>query len=139
MEMRKSRFALFFGNRGFFPASLVAGAREELPRVLKSLGHDPPMMTADATPHGAVETARDGQKYANWLRENRGKFDGVLLSLPNFGDETGAVAALKEAGVPIFVQACPDEADKMGPATRRDAFCGKISILDVFRQYGVKF
>ena len=59
--------------------------------------------------------------------------------LPNFGDETGAVAALKDAGVPIFVQAYPDEYDKMAPALRRDSFCGKISIMDVFRQYGIKF
>ena len=63
----------------------------------------------------------------------------MILCLPNFGDETGAVAALKEAGVPILVQAYPDELDKMGPDMRRDAFCGKISIMDVFCQYGVQF
>ena len=63
----------------------------------------------------------------------------MILCLPNFGDETGAVAALQEAGVPIWIQAYPDEYDKMGPALRRDSFCGKISIMDVFRQYGVKF
>ncbi|MBT3275003.1 MAG: hypothetical protein HN368_17745, partial [Spirochaetales bacterium] len=71
--------------------------------------------------------------------ENRGKFDGVILSLPNFGDETGGVEALKDAGVPIFIQAYPDELVKMGPAQRRDSFCGKLSMMDVFRQYGVKF
>ncbi len=38
--MKKTTFALFFGNRGFFPASLLAEAREELPRVLKALGHE---------------------------------------------------------------------------------------------------
>ena len=135
----KTAFALFFGNRGFFPASLIAEAREELPRMLKGWGHDVLMLEEDATRYGAVETPREGGVYANFLRENRGKFGGIILCLPNFGDETGAVAALKEAGVPILVQAYPDDLDRMAPAVRRDAFCGKMSIMDVFCQYGVKF
>jgi len=136
---RKTAFALFFGNRGFFPASLIAEAREELPRVLKQWGHDVLMLEEDATRYGAVETPREGERYANFLRENRGKFGGVILCLPNFGDETGAVAALHEANVPILIQAYPDDFDKMAPEARRDAFCGKISIMDVLCQYGVKF
>jgi len=139
MAEQKTTFALFFGNRGFFPAALIAEARKELPRVLEELGHNVLMLDKDATRYGAVETPREGEIYANFLQENRGKFGGVILSLPNFGDETGAVAALRDAGVPILVQAYPDELDKMAPELRRDAFCGKLSILDVFRQYGVKF
>ncbi|MEW5814599.1 MAG: hypothetical protein AB1798_04270 [Spirochaetota bacterium] len=139
MMEQKSRFALFFGNRGFFPASLQALARQELPEVLKSLGHDTIMLPEGATRYGAVETPAEGEKFRNFLTENRGRYDGVILCLPNFGDETGAVAALKEAGVPILIQAYPDEMDKMKPALRRDAFCGKFSIMDVFCQYGVKF
>ncbi|MBN1681391.1 MAG: hypothetical protein JW966_14005 [Anaerolineae bacterium] len=139
MDTKKSTFALFFGNRGFFPASLIAEARTELPRVLEELGHDVLILDEAATRYGAVETAREGEIYANFLEQNRGKFDGVILSLPNFGDETGAVAALKHAHVPILLHAYPDDLDKMGPAQRRDAFCGKLSIADVFRQYGVTF
>jgi L-fucose isomerase-like protein len=135
----KTTFALFFGNRGFFPASLIAEARKELPRVLKEWGHDVLMLEEDATRYGAVETPREGEIYANFLQENQGKFGGVILCLPNFGDETGAVAALHEANVPILIQAYPDDLDKMAPEVRRDAFCGKISIMDVFCQYGVKF
>ena len=137
--MKKTTFALFFGTRGFFPASLVAGAREEMKRELNALGHEVLMLEAEATRYGAVETPREGDVYANFLRDNRGKFGGVIVCLPNFGDETGAVAALQEASVPILIQAYPDEFDKMGPSQRRDAFCGKLSIMDVFRQYGVKF
>lgn len=139
MSGHKTTFALFFGNRGFFPASVIAAAREEMGQALKAQGHEVLSLDADATRHGAVETPREGEVYANFLRENRGKFGGVILCLPNFGDETGAVAALKDAGVPIWIQAYPDDLDRMAPATRRDAFCGKISIMDVFRQYGVKF
>jgi L-fucose isomerase-like protein len=136
---QKSKFALIFGNRGFFPASLQAEAREELPRVLEAAGHEVLMLDAEATRYGAIETPQEGQLFANFLRENQGKFDGVILSLPNFGDENGAVAALKDAGVPILVQAYPDEFDRMGPALRRDAFCGKFSIMDVFYQHNLKF
>ena len=63
----------------------------------------------------------------------------MILCLPNFGDETGAVAAVQDAGVPILLQAYPDELDKMGFHQRRDAFCGKFSVMDVFNQYGVRF
>jgi L-fucose isomerase-like protein len=137
--MDKSTFALFFGNRGFFPASLIASAREEMNRELNALGHEVVMLEAEATRYGAVETPQEGEVYANFLRANRSKFDGVIVCLPNFGDETGAVAALQEASVPIWIQAYPDEYDRMSPSLRRDSFCGKISIMDVFRQYGVKF
>ncbi len=137
--MKKTTFALFFGNRGFFPASLIAGAREEMRSALTALGHEVLMLDDSATRYGAVETPQEGEIYANFLRENRGKFGGVILCLPNFGDENGAVTALQEAGVPILIQAYPDDYDQMGPAARRDSFCGKLSIMDVFRQYGVKF
>jgi len=135
----KSRFALFFGNRGFFPGSLIAEAREEIVRDLRCMGHEVLVPDPDATRYGAVETPGEGQVFANFLHANRGMFDGVIVSLPNFGDETGAVAALGQADVPIWIQAYPDDLDRMGPALRRDSFCGKISIMDVFRQYGIKY
>jgi len=137
--MIRSRFALLYGNRGLFPASMISDAQEELPRVLKDMGHEVISMDVSATNHGAVETPEEGRKYAKFLHENRGNFDGVILSLPNFGDETGGVEALKDAGVPIFIQAYPDELSMMGSSERRDSFCGKLSMMDVFWQYGVKF
>jgi L-fucose isomerase-like protein len=139
MDVKKTTFALFFGNRGFFPVSLQAQARKELKTVLKKLGHKTIALPASATRYGAVETPAEGQLYANFLRENRGKYGGVILCLPNFGDETGAIAALRDCGVPILVQAYPDELTKMTPERRRDAFCGKFSIMDVFCQYGLTF
>ena len=138
-DQSKSTFAVFFGNRGFFPASLQASARQEVADALARLGHRTLMLAPDATRHGAVETPKEGALYARFLEQHRGQYDGVILCLPNFGDETGAVAALKEARVPILIQAYPDELDKMAPALRRDAFCGKFSIMDVFCQYGLKF
>jgi L-fucose isomerase-like protein len=135
----KSTFALFFGNRGFFPPELIGQARDEVSGTLKRLGHEVLMMDAGATRHGAVSNKDDARKYAKFLKENMGKFDGVILSLPNFGDESSAVDALREANVPILVQGYPDEIDKMAPKFRRDSFCGKFSVMDVFYQYGIKF
>ncbi|MHB1356889.1 MAG: L-fucose/L-arabinose isomerase family protein [Anaerolineae bacterium] len=139
MFSQKTTFALFFGNRGFFPGSLIAEARDTMTRVLQGLGHKVLIMPADTTRYGAVETVEEGQKYAAFLSEHRGEYGGVILCLPNFGDENGALAALKACGVPILVQAYPDEMEKMAPAFRRDAFCGKVSITDVFSQYGLKY
>lgn len=137
--MDKTVFAVFFANRGSFPAAVIADARREIKSALNVMRHEALMLDEDATGYGAVGTRQEGEAYANFLRANRGKFGGVILCLPNFGDESSAVTALQEAGVPILIQAYPDEYEKMSPALRRDAFCGKISIMDVFHQYGVKF
>ena len=135
----KVTFALFFGNRVFFPASLMEAARKELTETLAELGYEFIILDSEATRCGAVETPEEGKIYAKFLDEHKGRYDGIILSLPNFGDETGAVEALKHAGVPIFIQAYPDELDKMSPDKRRDAFCGKFSIMDVFKQYDIPF
>ncbi len=139
MKKQNSTFALYFGNRGFFPESLIEIARREVSETLKKLGYKTLMMDAGLTRYGAVETAEEGRKYAKFLEDNRGKFDGVVLVLPNFGDENGAVTALQDAGVPIFILAYPDELDKLDFQQRRDSFCGKFSIMDVFYQYGLPF
>jgi len=139
MAAQKTTFALFFGNRGFFPGSLIAAARKELSGVLKKLGHKSIMLPANATRYGAVEKREEAHLYANFLAEKRGKYGGVILCLPNFGDETGAAMALRDAGVPILILAYPDELDKMSPAERRDAFCGKLSVMNFFTQNDLAF
>lgn len=131
-------FAIFLGNRGFFPSSCIAAARTEMLAALAAAGHRGLCPPEDGMRHGAVETAAEGRAWAAWFAANKAQVDGVILCLPNFGDENGAVAAMQDCGVPILVQAYPDELDKMGPATRRDAFCGKMSVLDVFRQVGIR-
>ena len=139
MEKKRVTFALYFGNRGFFPEKLISSARTEMSTVIKNLGYETLMMDESLTKYGAIEGADDGIKYAQFLKENSGNYDGVILCLPNFGDETGAVAAMQDCGVPILIHAYPDEMDKMGFADRRDAFCGKFSVMDMFCQYELPF
>lgn len=133
------KFALYFGNRGFFPEKLIAAAREEVSHAVIKAGFDYLMPDAKMTRYGAVETRQDGAIYAEWLKSQKGKFDGVIMSLPNFSDENGAVAALQDAGVPILIQAYPDEIGKMDFDQRRDSYCGKFSIEDVFYQYQIPY
>lgn len=139
MDIKKITFALYFANRGFFPERLIAGAREEMTQAVTQAGYHYIMMESGETRNGAIETAEEGRKFAKFLEENKGKFDGVILSLPNFGDENGAVPAMLDANVPVLIQAYPDEIGKMDFDSRRDSYCGKFSIMDMFYQYGIKY
>ena len=137
--MKKMTFALCFGNRGFMPGELILGARNDMVKAVTEAGYDYIMMEEAATRYGAVETRDEGRLYAKWLKAHEGQYDGVIFSQPIFVDENGAITALQDAGVPIFMQAYPDEIGKMDFAHRRDAYCGKFSVTDVFTQYGVPF
>ena len=132
-------FALFYGNRAFMPDDVIDEARPQLEKAVKDAGCDFISMDVSLTSHGAAETVAEGKIYAKFLEENKGKFDGVIACLANFSDEASAIAALKDCGVPILIQACPDEIGKMDFAGRRDAFCGKLAITDLFYQYGIPF
>lgn len=137
--MEKIRLALYFGNRGFFPGELIADARRELAEAVSRNGLEYLMMDPALTRYGGVETLAEGKRFAEFLEENRGKYDGIILCLPNFGDENGALEALREVTVPILVQAYPDEPDKMDFSHRRDALCGKIAMCNCLRQRGIRY
>lgn len=137
--MKKQTFALYFANRGFMPEALIAGARADMVKAVSGAGYDYLIMDESATRYGAVETREEGLLYAKWLREHQGEFDGVILCMPIFADENGAITALQDANVPILMQAYPDEIGKMDFRYRRDAYCGKFSVTDVFYQYRVPF
>lgn len=133
------KFALYYGNRGFFPGEVIDSARSEMKQALQNCGHDYIELDPTLTRYGAVETIAEGKKYAEFLSEHKGEYDGVIVCLPNFGDENGAYYALKDVDVPILIQAYPDEIGKMDFAHRRDAVCGKIAMCNVLRQAGIKY
>ncbi|MBP5730960.1 MAG: hypothetical protein J6X19_07125 [Clostridia bacterium] len=136
---KKLTFALAFCNRGFMPGELIYGARDDMVKAVTDAGYDYIMMDAALTRYGGIETREEGLLYARWLKQHEGEYDGVIFSMPIFADENGAIMALQDAGVPILMQAYPDEIGKMDFAHRRDAYCGKFSVTDVFTQYGVPF
>ena len=139
MINNKITFALYYGNRGFFPGSLFVGARKELKEAVKNAGFEYLEMDESLTRYGAVETIQEGKKYSDFLKDNYDKIDGVIVCLPNFGDENGAYHALKNFNKPILMQAYPDEFGKLGHDHRRDSVCGKLAMCNVFRQSGIKY
>jgi L-fucose isomerase-like protein len=139
--MRKTQLtlAVIVGTRGCFSGELARSGRALLLEQLQKAGHRGLILPASETPTGAIETVADARKCADFFNQHRNEIDGVIVSLPNFGDELGIVNALNWAklGVPILVQACDDELDKLDTAHRRDSFCGKISVCNNLRQYGI--
>jgi len=137
----KITLGVIIGNRGFFPDHLVDKGREEVLKVLKEEGIEVVALSPEDTKFGTVESLEDAVKCAELFKKNREKIQGVLVSLPNFGDERGVANTLKMANldVPVLVQAYPDEPDKMDLANRRDSFCGKMSVCNNLRQYGIKY
>ena len=78
---------------------------------------------------------------AELFKEKADEIDGVVVILPNFGDELGVVQTLDMAklDVPVLVQACDDDLDKLDVANSRDAFCGKLSVCNNLYQYSIPF
>ena len=139
--MLKSTFGVLVTTRGIFNPELARQGRRDLLARLEKSGYEYVVLPEDATPSGAVETREDAAKCARLFREHRERIDGILVCLPNFGDEVGVVTTLELAGldVPILVQACDDDMERLGVDERRDAFCGKLSVCNNLYQYGIKF
>lgn len=139
--MKQVTLGVIVGNRGFFPDHLCDSGRDEVLRVLDQLGIKYITLTKEDTKFGSVETLEDALKCAKLFKEHRDEIDGVLVTLPNFGDERGVANALRYSAleVPVLVHAFPDEPGKMTIINRRDAFCGKMSVCNNLVQYGIPF
>ena len=122
---RKMTFALCFCNRGFMPGELIYGAREDMIRAVTEAGYDYIAMDVEATRYGGVETRAEGRLYARWLKEHEGEYDGVIFSMPAFATRT-VRTQLQDAGVPILMQAYPDEIGKNGLRTPKRCFLREV-------------
>jgi L-fucose isomerase-like protein len=138
---KKTTFGLIVGTRGFFNPKLAAEGRKQLLATLDKLGYEYVIPPEDATPNGAIETLKDARICADLFQENRKNIDGIIVVLPNFGDELGVVQTLDLAklNVPVLVQACDDDLNKVDVVHRRDAFCGKLSVCNNLYQYNIPF
>jgi L-fucose isomerase-like protein len=136
-----STFGVIVGNRGFFPDVLARDGREEIVRVLAAQGHEALCLTPEQSKFGAVETHEEAKRCAAMFRAASDRIEGVIVSLPNFGDERAIADTLRLArlDVPVLVQATPDTPGKMTIAHRRDSFCGKMSACNNLMQYGIPY
>ena len=139
--MKRTTFAVIVGNRGFFPDILAKQGRKDILDVLKKSGYDSVALSMQDTKYGSVETFADAKKCAELFVKNSSRIDGIIVTLPNFGDEKGVAEVVKRCGlnVPILIHAEPDTVGKMTIADRRDSFCGKISVCNNLRQAGIPF
>ncbi|MGB8031716.1 MAG: L-fucose/L-arabinose isomerase family protein [Terracidiphilus sp.] len=138
---RKMTFGIVVGNRGFFPGHLAKTGREEIIAVLEAAGAQPIVLSPEESRHGAVETYAESQRCAELFKKRAEEIDGIIVTLPNFGEERGIVDAIRLSGlkIPVLVQATPDRSDNMTIAVRRDSFCGKMSACNNMMQYGIDY
>jgi L-fucose isomerase-like protein len=141
MAERKMTMGVIIGNRGFFPDQLAKSGREEMIQALAKAGMDCVVLGTDDSKHGAVETHEEAKRCAALFQKNRERLDGVIVSLPNFGDERAIADTMRLArlDIPVLVQATPDDALQMTILHRRDSFCGKMSACNNLRQYGIPY
>ncbi|MBN1221412.1 MAG: L-fucose/L-arabinose isomerase family protein [Anaerolineae bacterium] len=139
--MTQITLGVIVGNRGFFPDHLCVSGRETILKVLADEGIKAVTLTPEDTPYGSVESLSDAQKCADLFKKHRAEIDGILVTLPNFGDERGVANTLRLANlnVPVLIHAFPDDPANMTIADRRDSFCGKMSVCNNLYQYGIKY
>src|SRR6202012_1037972 len=138
---KQMTMGVIVGNRGFFPSHLATSGRLEMIAALEAAGVKPIVLSPEETTHGAVETYEDAKKCAELFKQHAAEIDGIIITLPNFGEERGLADALRLADlrVPVLIQATPDSTSKMSIAFRRDSFCGKMSICNNLKQYGIPY
>jgi L-fucose isomerase-like protein len=141
MSQEKMTLGVIVGNRGFFPDHLAKSGRQEMLRAIERAGMQAVVLDESQSKHGAVETHDEARRCADLFRRHSESIDGVVVTLPNFGDERAVADALRVArlDVPVLVQATPDAPSRMLIAHRRDSFCGKMSVCNNLRQYGIPF
>ncbi len=139
--MSQITLGMIVGNRNFFPDSLCEEGRRDVLEILRTQGFQVISLTPQDTNLGTVETWDDARKCANLFKEHGDQIDGILVTLPNFGDERGVANAIRLSGlkVPVLVHAFADDPNKMDLAHRRDSFCGKLSVCNNLKQYGIPF
>ncbi|MDR1062116.1 MAG: fucose isomerase [Clostridiales bacterium] len=140
-QAKKQTFGVIVTTRSFFPSHLAKSAREAIAGLLDRLGYGAVMVGERDTGHGAVMTLGEAKTCAELFRRRRDEISGIIAVLPNFGEELGVAEAIDRAGlgVPILVQACDDDFDRLDMGNRRDAFCGKISLCNSLYQRGIPF
>lgn len=136
-----STFGVIISNRSFFPDHLVRTAREKLMAAMEQWGHQVIALSPEDTFLGQTMTYEEAKKCAALFRAHSAEIEGVIVCLPNFGEETGVADAIKMSGlnVPILIQACDDDLDKLQLENRRDAYCGKLSLCSNLYQYGIPY
>ena len=98
---RKMTFGIVVGNRGFFPDHLAKSGREEILAVLEAAGAQAVVLGPEESKHGAVETYTESERCAELFKRHADAIDGIIVTLPNFGEERGIVDAIRLSGLKV--------------------------------------
>jgi L-fucose isomerase-like protein len=141
LQDRPVTLGVIVGNRGFFPDHLALKGRRTILEILAKAGINAIIPDEDATSVGAIESLEESRLCAEVFKQNREEIDGILVTLPNFGDERAVANTIRFSGldVPVLIHAFPDDPTKMELDDRRDSFCGKMSACNNLHQYGIKY
>lgn len=137
----KVTFGVIVSDRDSFPHQLAVSGRAELIRFLEEKGYSVVCPSDDGGRLGVVDSWEDVKRCSSLFRENQARIDGIIVSLPNFGNERAVASAIRssELNVPVMVHAFPDELDKLELDNMRASFCGKLSVCNTLSQYGIPF
>src|SRR6478736_248661 len=140
-NLQQPILGVIYGNRDFFPDLLITEARADIAKMFGEFGIRAVQLGEKDSKLGGVETHTEARKCAELFRKHADEIDGVLVVLPNFGDEKGVADTLKlsQLNVPVLIQGYPDDLSRLDVARRRDAYCGKISVSNNLVQAGIKF
>ena len=134
-------FGVLIGVRDGFPLHLVSDGREKILSCLSRLGHEVVLPDKDDTYMGGIRDIADVEVYVKTFRENSERLDGLIITLPTFGDEgaLSEVVRLSELNVPILIHASKDLPELLGADERGGAYCGKISLCNNLYQNSIPF
>lgn len=138
---RRTTLGVIIGNRGFFPTHLCSEGRKTILKVLEEEGFEVVLLSDEVSPAGSVESLAEARACADLFKQNADRIDGILVTLPNFGDERAIANSIRFSGlqVPVLIHAFGDDTKRMTIADRRDSFCGKMSACNNLKQYGIKY
>lgn len=126
-------------SRTIFDQALAVKVRDRVMDAFRKAGLEPVAPGADLTENGLVQTPAEAEKAARLFRESG--IAGVVIGALNFGNEIPAALAAvgAGAGLPVMVFGIGEDGVLTREASRRDAFCGLISIATALRHREVKF
>ena len=138
---RQMTLGMIVGNRGFFPDHLARSGHQEMKAALESAGVKVIALTEAESKFGAVETRPEAKRCADLFKKHREAIDGIVVTLPNFGDERAIADTLRMADLRCryWCRRRRIRTSKMSIRDRRDSFCGKMSACNNLTQYGIPY
>ncbi|PKQ28488.1 MAG: hypothetical protein CVT63_02470 [Candidatus Anoxymicrobium japonicum] len=124
-------------SRTLFDQELAITVRDDVMESLRAAGVAPVAPGPELTANGLVQTPEEARKTAA-LFEDSG-VAGVVVGALNFGNEIpAALAALGRVEKPVLLFGIGEEG-RLTRGSRRDAFCGLISIATALRHREARF